>query len=80
MTRGWAYVDPNEILEDLLQDPTEIRPFPAFNPADPQHVTAPFGTAVSRDGVHPSQASHELLADALIAAINATYGTNLSEQ
>ena len=76
-TRGWAYIDPNEILMDLLQDPTKIRPFPAFDPADPQHVPAPFGTAVSRDGVHPSLSSHELLADALIAAIAATYGVGV---
>jgi hypothetical protein len=73
--RGWAFVDPNPLLEALLADPTAIRPFPAFNPLDPQHETAPFGWAMSRDGIHPSTVSHENVADALIAAINATYGT-----
>jgi hypothetical protein len=75
--RGWAFVDPNPLLEALLADPTAIRPFPAFNPLDPQHETAPFGWALSRDGVHPSTVIHEDVADALIAAINATYGTSI---
>jgi hypothetical protein len=79
-SRGWAYVDPNVILEGLLQDPSKIRPFPAYDPADPQHVVAPFGTAVSRDGIHPNEGTHRLLANALAIAINAAYGTNLSEQ
>jgi hypothetical protein len=79
-SREWAYLDPNIILDDLLQDPTKIRPFPAYDPADPQHLTAPFGTALSRDGVHPSAESHRVLANALATAINATYGTSLSEQ
>ncbi len=79
-SRGWAYVDPNVILKDLLQDPTKIRPFPAFDPADPQHVVAPFGSAVSRDGIHPNEGTHRLLTNALVVAINAAYGTNLSEQ
>ncbi len=73
--RGWAYLDPNTILEGLLQDPTAIRPFPAFNPADPQHETAPFGTALSRDGIHPSTSTHLGTAQALVQLINATYST-----
>lgn len=77
--RGWAFLDPNSLLEDLLQDPTAIRPFPAFNPLDPQHETAPFGSAVSRDGIHPSAVTHEGVVEALIAVINATYGTAIPE-
>ena len=79
-SREWAYLDPNVILEGLLQDPTKIRPFPAYDPADPQHVVAPFGTALSRDGIHPSLDTHRLLANDLVTAINAAYGTSLSEQ
>ena len=79
-SREWAYLDPNVILDDLLQDPTKIRPFPAYDPTDPQHVTAPFGTALSRDGIHPGAETHRVLANALVDAINAIYGTSLSEQ
>ena len=36
-----------------------------------------FGALISFDGVHPSAAGHTLLANAMAAAINATYGTVL---
>lgn len=75
--RGWAYLDPNLLLQQLVADPTAIRPFPAFDSADPQHEAAPFGSALSRDGIHPSAASHVGVAEALIALINATYGTSI---
>lgn len=74
---GFVFVDPNGLLLELLSDPSAIRPFPAFpGTADPAiTVTAPFGTALSRDGIHPSVAAHRLVANALIQAINARYGT-----
>lgn len=75
--RGWAYLDPNDLLRQLVQDPKKIRPFPAFLPTDPQHATAPFGTALSFDGFHPSAATHKMVANALIAAINATYSSTI---
>ena len=75
--RGWGYLDPNTLLENALQDPTAIRPFPAFNPLDPQHETAPFGTALSRDGIHPSTSTHLGTAQALVQLINATYSTTI---
>jgi len=75
--RGWAYLDPNPLLAALLPVPGAIRPFPAFSPADPQHTTAPFGTALSRDGIHPSTSTHRLTAQALQAAINAHYSTSI---
>jgi len=74
---GWIYVDPNELLLQLAQDPTAIRPFPAFSDLDPQHLTAPFGWALSTDGLHPSASAQVLVANALIAAINAEYGTTI---
>ena len=75
--RDWIYLDPNALLAGLAQDPAAIRPLPAYDPADPQHVTAPFGWALSLDGLHPSGQAHVLVADALIEAINAKYGANI---
>jgi hypothetical protein len=74
--RGWAYVDPNPLLAALLPVPGAIRPFPAF-PPDPNRAVAPFGTALSRDGLHPSTSTQRLVAQALQAAINAKYGTTI---
>lgn len=76
--RGWAFLDPNGLFLQLVANPSAIRPFPAFDPSDPQHETAPFGSALSRDGIHPSSSTHQAVAAALMAAINAVYGTNLT--
>ena len=70
--RGWAYLDPNPVLRILAGVPGAIRPFPAF-PPDPNATAAPFGTAVSRDGVHPSSSTQRLLAQMLRDSINAHY-------
>lgn len=75
--RGWVYLDPAPLLVQLAADPTAIRPFPAFLPTDPQHLVAPFGSAISLDGIHPSPPTYKLIANALIQAINATYGTSV---
>lgn len=72
--RDWIYLDPNDLLGQLATDPTAIRPFPAFSPADPQHQTEPFGWALSLDGLHPSGRAHVIVANALIEAINTKYG------
>ena len=61
--RGWAFWDPNALLETLVLDPTKIRPFPAFDPADPQHQNAPFGTILSLDGVHPSAEGYRAMGE-----------------
>jgi len=79
--RDWVYIDPNTLLQQLLQDPTAIRSFPAF-PGLPgvtpeQSQNEPFGWALSLDGIHPSRATHVLVANALIAAINAKYSTSI---
>jgi len=70
--RGWAYVDPNLLLRALAAVPGAIRPFPAF-PPDPSAFTAPFGTALSQDGVHPSTSTQRLIAATLRDSINAHY-------
>jgi lysophospholipase L1-like esterase len=75
--RGYAYVDPNPALLALKADTAQVAPFPHANPADPKFTAAPFGTAFSKDGVHPSAGSHKLIANLLIQAINAQYGTTV---
>src|SRR5439155_292551 len=72
--RGWLYLDPNPLLQLLAQDPTQIRPFPAF-PPDANATAAPFGTALSRDGIHPSSSTQKFIAQSLQQAINAFYGS-----
>jgi lysophospholipase L1-like esterase len=79
--RDWLFVDPNDLLRQLAGTPGAVLPFPAF-PGLPgvtpeMSQNAPFGTALSRDGFHPSTSTHVLVANALIAAINAKYGTTI---
>ncbi|MEX2155733.1 MAG: hypothetical protein WD773_02705 [Gemmatimonadales bacterium] len=76
--RGWAYLDPNVKLATLAADTAQVRPFPYFpqgNAGDTVAVRRPFGRAFSLDAVHPSAATHRLLADTLRQLINATYTT-----
>jgi len=70
----WAYYDPNPALDSLRGVPTAVRPFPAIGAAC---NTNPFGTAFSCDGVHPSAATHRLIATKLRDAINAAYTTTI---
>ncbi len=69
---GWAYWDPNPLLVSLKAQ--------GLIPATPALTspTAPFGAYVTLDGIHPSAATHVLIANALIDAINAKYGTTLA--
>lgn len=67
---GFAYWDPNPALAQLAATPGAINYPP--NLASPN---ATFGTAFSLDGVHPSSSTHVLVANDLIDAINAKYGT-----
>ncbi|HEY4304313.1 MAG TPA: SGNH/GDSL hydrolase family protein [Gemmatimonadaceae bacterium] len=69
---GFAYYDPNPTLATLKADPTKIPPFPNLASA-----TAPFGQYFSLDGVHPSAATHLLLANEMITAINAKFSTSI---
>jgi lysophospholipase L1-like esterase len=72
-TRGWAYLNPNPTLDSLRLVPAAVRPFPAIGAACT--AALPFGTAFSCDAVHPSAATHRLIAQKLRLAINATYTT-----
>jgi len=71
--RGYAYFDPNVLYTALPAG--SIPAFPTTTGASA--VTAPFGNYFSRDGVHPTALAHKLVANALIGAINAKYGTSL---
>jgi len=73
-SRNWTYYDPNTALDSLRTVPTAVRPFPLLG----QPCSAnPFGTAFSCDAVHPSAATHKLIANKLRLAINAAYGTTI---
>jgi hypothetical protein len=68
----WAYFDPNPALDSLHAISTEVAPLPAFGaPCS----ASPFGLAFSCDGIHPSAATHLLIARYLALAINAKYGS-----
>lgn len=68
---NFVYVDPNPALLALKQA-NQIPAVP--NLADPVH---PFGMFISLDGIHPAKAAHVLVANLLIDAINAKYGTSI---
>ena len=68
---GFAYYDPNVLLA-AKKATGEIPAAPNFASA-----TATFGTLISLDGVHPAAAAHVLIANGLVDAINAKYGTKL---
>jgi lysophospholipase L1-like esterase len=75
-TRGWVYYNPNVALDSLLTVATAVRAFPLIG----QPCTAnPFGTAFSCDAVHPSAATHTLIANKLREAINAAYSTAIPQ-
>ena len=70
---GFAYYDPNGLLVQLVASGA-ILPVPNLASA-----TAPFGTGISLDGIHPSSSTHILIANALIDAINTKYGTTVAK-
>jgi lysophospholipase L1-like esterase len=75
--RGWAWLNPNPTLDSLRGIPTQVAPFPAFTTggAPTPCANSPFGLAFSCDGVHPSSATHVIIARHVVLAINAKYGS-----
>jgi lysophospholipase L1-like esterase len=69
---GWAYYDPNATYARLRPFPGAFLLAPVF--AD---VPAPFGLALSLDGIHPSAAAHYEIANDVIRAVNARYQTTI---
>jgi lysophospholipase L1-like esterase len=83
--RGLAYYNPNGVLQQVYQAnngtpqvPTDD-PIPKFPDTD---AAQPFGPFFSLDGVHPSDATHRLVASELVGLINSPeseggYGADL---
>ncbi len=74
--KGWLYLDPNPVF-DSLRAAGEVPLFPNLPPS-PLATTQPFGKWLSLDGAHPSGLTHRLVANRLIAAVNAKYGTTFA--
>jgi lysophospholipase L1-like esterase len=77
-TRGWAFLDINPTLDSLRLVPGQVASFPAFTNAQGQPNPCsvnPFGLSFSCDGIHPSAAAHRLIAQKVVQAINAKYGS-----
>ena len=79
--RGWAYVDVNAALGALYNagtstpnDPSDDL-VPKFPNLDPEQPT--FGSFFSEDGVHPSSATHQVVTNLFVEAINDEYNTSL---
>lgn len=68
---GWAYFDPNPTLVAARQA-GNITVVP-----DLASATLTFGPWMSLDGAHPRRPAHVAVANGVIDAINATYGTTL---
>ena len=69
---GWAYYDPNPLLVSLKASGC-VGTVPNL-----ANATAPFGSCISLDGVHPTLVAHKQVAAGIIAAINAKYSTSIA--
>ena len=76
-SRGWAYLDPNIALAALRADTSQVKPFPNTTATSCNGSASgnPFGKAFSCDGVHPSSATHHLIAQTIVQVINAKYSS-----
>jgi len=69
---GWAWLNPNPTLDSLRAVAGQVAVFPALG----QPCSAnPFGLAFSCDGVHPSAATHRIIARHIVQAINAKFSS-----
>ena len=73
--RGMAYLDVNPPLLALVATGA-IPPFPDISTAL-AGGSVTFGPYFSLDGVHPSTLAHQLVADSLVSAVNAKFGTKI---
>lgn len=80
-SRNWAFVDVNPTWNalyaagtDTPADPSDdlVPKFPNLTPGEPT-----FGQFFSEDGIHPSAATHRLVTNLFIEAINNQYNTSL---
>jgi phospholipase/lecithinase/hemolysin len=84
----WIYIDVNTLIESELSDPNRIRKcqsliaattmddFRAALASSCPAEAAPnfFGELLSFDGIHPSVSGHQLVADAIAAALREKHG------
>ncbi len=90
----WIYIDPNaELLEPALADPSQLRDcqglaaattpdqFQAAVESTCPGPAAPnfFGSLVSYDGLHPSSAAQQIIANRIAAALDAKHGLALTQ-
>ncbi len=71
-THGFAYMALQELYGRADLKPT-------YSTLAVMTSQAPYGFAVSLDGIHPNNAGHAILAAAAARAINARYGTTIPE-
>ena len=75
---GWAYVDANAVLAALRTTaPVQVPGWPSLTSNTRDASTSVYGAIFSLDGVHPSAAGQKLIANAVIDAVNAKYGTKI---
>ncbi len=74
--RGWALVDAGEIFAQLQVQGSGIPLFPDLA-AVPTGGSVNFGDWFSLDGFHPSSATHQVVADSMIAVVNRFFATQV---
>lgn len=88
---GWIYVDPASMLAPVVANPDDIRKCQGMDTASTPAAFASvvanncpgptatnfFGALISYDGIHPSAAGQQVIADTLALRINAKDGTSL---
>ena len=76
---NWAYLDPNVLLASWrTSTPVLVAGWPSLTSNTRDATTSVFGSIFSLDGVHPSAAGQRLIANVVIDAVNAKYGTAIA--
>lgn len=75
---GWALVEAGGIFAQLQVQGTGIPLFPSLT-AVPTGGSINFGDWFSLDGFHPSSATHQIVADSMIAVVNRFFTTEIPE-
>jgi lysophospholipase L1-like esterase len=74
--RGWAVVDAGAIFTQLQTQAGGVPLFP-ISPSVATGGSVGFGAWFSLDGFHPSSATHQVIADSMIAVINRSFTTQI---
>ncbi|MEJ2186368.1 MAG: GDSL-type esterase/lipase family protein [Gemmatimonadota bacterium] len=88
---GWIYIDPASMLAPIVANPADIRKCQGMDTASTPAAFASvvanncpgptatnfFGAFISYDGIHPSAAGQQVIADTLAMRINQKHGTTL---